>query len=143
MHLRPLDGSEGPKTPILIPYTKLSLFDFDQADDGLGREVSRPPWLPPVLAAGRLLSLTTSQCVEASGYYNYAHSEPDILPTQLTGGNTYDPTTGLNSGREATRLRPVLPSRVSPERLPPPFQGDGALLRKGKLATTQRKQWSK
>lgn len=51
MHLRPPDGSEGPKTPILIPYTKLSLFDFDEgAKEGSGREVSRPPWRPPVLA---------------------------------------------------------------------------------------------
>ena len=49
MHLRPLDGSEGPKTPILIPYTKFSLFDFDEAWKGYGREVSRPPWRPPCL----------------------------------------------------------------------------------------------
>ena len=62
MHLRPLDGSEGPKEPILIPYTKLSLFDLDEANGAKGREVSRPPWRPPVLAADRL-SLTTSPCV--------------------------------------------------------------------------------
>ena len=52
MHLRPLDGSEGPKEPILIPYTKLSLFDLDEANGAKGREVSRPPWRPP-RACGR------------------------------------------------------------------------------------------
>ena len=116
--------------PILIPYTKFSLFDLDEANGGKGREVSRPPC--PPRACGRQLSLTTSQCVEASGYYNYAHSEPDIVKTELTGGNTYDASTDTNSGRKATRLRPVPASRLGPERLPPPFQGNGALLGRGR-----------
>ena len=31
LHLRPPGGEEGPKTPILMPYVKFSLFDFDEA----------------------------------------------------------------------------------------------------------------
>ena len=119
MHLRPLDGREGDHEPILIPYTKFSLFDLDEADGGSGRE-----------------------CVEARGYYNYAHSDPLIVKTQLTGKNTYDESTDTNSGRKATRLRPVPASRLGPERLPPPFQGNGALLGRGPDRTTRRKQWT-
>ena len=47
MHLRPFSGEEGPKTPILMPYVKFSLFDFDEADNTNGREVSRAPWRCP------------------------------------------------------------------------------------------------
>ena len=49
LHLRPLDGGEGPKTPMLIPYIKFSLFDFDHGGDGTGQEVSRAPWPCPWL----------------------------------------------------------------------------------------------
>mmetsp|Transcript_80988 Transcript_80988/g.196495 ORF Transcript_80988/g.196495 Transcript_80988/m.196495 type:complete len:261 (-) Transcript_80988:303-1085(-) len=78
LHLRPLDGGEGPKTPILIPYIKFSLFDFDHGGDGNGQE-----------------------CVEASGYYDYAHSDPTVATTQTTllaSNQAYNPATGLNSG---------------------------------------------
>merc|ERR1719201_2834832 len=60
----------------VTPYTKFSLFDLDEADGGSGRE-----------------------CVEARGYYNYAHSDPLIVKTQLTGKNTYDESTDTNSGK--------------------------------------------
>ena len=52
LHVRP-DGTApesnsgviayGPNTPILIPYVKFSLFDFDHVPSGDGGEVSRAP----------------------------------------------------------------------------------------------------
>jgi len=55
----------------------------------------------PARGCGQQLPLTTSQCVEASGYYDYAHSDPTVATTQTTllaSNQAYNPATGLNSG---------------------------------------------
>ena len=55
----------------------------------------------PARGCGQQLSLTIWQCVDASGYYAYAHSDNSVEETRttLTASNqAYDPATGLNSG---------------------------------------------
>ena len=94
----------------------------------------------PARGCGQQLSLTTSQCVEASGYYDYAHSDSTVATTATTlvaSNQAYNAATGLNTG-ETTRPRrvPLPASCLSLERLPPPSQGDGALARQGVEGTT-------
>jgi hypothetical protein len=77
LHVRPPVG-EGSQTPINMPYIKFSLFDFDENPNAKGRE-----------------------CVDASGYYAYAHSvdSADATKTTLQSSNqAYDSATGDNSG---------------------------------------------
>ena len=55
----------------------------------------------PAFDCGQQLSLTTWQCVDASGYYAYAHSvdSADATKTTLQSSNqAYDSATGDNSG---------------------------------------------
>ena len=55
----------------------------------------------PARGCGQQLSLTTSQCVEASGYYDYAHSDSTVATTATTlvaSNQAYNAATGLNTG---------------------------------------------
>ena len=94
----------------------------------------------PACGCGQHVSLITSQCVEASGYYDYAHSDPTVAATVTTlkeSNQAYNAATGLNTG-ETTRPRrvPLPASCLSLERLPPPSQGNGALAWQGVEGTT-------